>query len=207
MALIVWFIFRYVNELEFVWGFTAIGIAAFAISGWRRSRDFLVFATVLGVCALACLAYALVNGAAVYGPNFLAVFAWMVQQQVARRMPERYAVPAVGHNLAMAGAGAALWLLCSQWVSQRGFTGGFYLTASWSVYAFGIIAAGVLLRERMYRWVGLGIIGAAVGRVVIIDVWKLETLYRIVSFFALGLVLLALGFIYNKYQDRLRQWL
>ena len=33
---------------------------------------------------------------------------------------------------------------------------------------------------------------------VIFDVWKLETFYRILSFMAPGIVLLVLGFIYNK---------
>ena len=42
---------------------------------------------------------------------------------------------------------------------------------------------------------------------VIFDVWKLETLYRILSFMALGIVLLVLGFIYNKYQEKIREWL
>ena len=42
---------------------------------------------------------------------------------------------------------------------------------------------------------------------LIFDAWKLETIYRIASLFALGVVLLVLGFFYNKYQERIRQWL
>ena len=42
---------------------------------------------------------------------------------------------------------------------------------------------------------------------MIFDVWKLETLYRVLSFMALGFVLVALGFIYNKYQEKIRAWL
>jgi len=45
------------------------------------------------------------------------------------------------------------------------------------------------------------------GCAVIFDVWKLETLYRILSFMALGIVLLMLGFIDNKYQEKIKQWL
>ena len=56
-------------------------------------------------------------------------------------------------------------------------------------------------------WSGLAILTCALGRVVIVDVWRLETVYRILSFAALGVVLLVLGFIYNKYQEKLRQWL
>jgi len=84
---------------------------------------------------------------------------------------------------------------------------GFYLTASWSLLALALFTAGIALRERMYRWMGLGILACALGRVMIVDVWKLETIYRILSFMALGIVLLVLGFIYNKYQEKLREWL
>ena len=51
------------------------------------------------------------------------------------------------------------------------------------------------------------LLAVALGRVVVIDVWTFETIYRVLSFMALGVVLLVLGFIYNKYQEKLRQWL
>jgi uncharacterized membrane protein len=47
----------------------------------------------------------------------------------------------------------------------------------------------------------------SLGRVVVLDVWKLETIYRIVSFLALSIVLLALGYIYSRFQDKLAKWL
>jgi uncharacterized membrane protein len=53
----------------------------------------------------------------------------------------------------------------------------------------------------------LGILACALGRVVVFDVWKLETIYRILSFMALGIVLLVLGFIYSKYQEKIKEWL
>ena len=83
----------------------------------------------------------------------------------------------------------------------------FLLTVSWAALAAALFAVGFALRERMHRWLGLGILACAVGRVFLSDVWKLEQIYRILSFIALGVVLLALGFIYNKYQDKIRQWL
>jgi uncharacterized membrane protein len=85
--------------------------------------------------------------------------------------------------------------------------GGSYMTAGWSLLALVLFTAGIVLRERMYRWLGLAILACALGRVFIFDVWKLETLYRILSFMALGVVLLVLGFIYNKYQEKIKEWL
>ena len=39
------------------------------------------------------------------------------------------------------------------------------------------------------------------------DAWKPETIYRILSFMAPGTVLLVLGFLYNKYQEKIKEWL
>jgi len=46
-----------------------------------------------------------------------------------------------------------------------------------------------------------------VGRVVLVDVWKQEPAYRVMTFMALGVALLVVGFRYNKYQEKIRQWL
>ena len=109
-------------------------------------------------------------------------------------------------SVAILITGIALWTFVSRWVV---LTSGarFLLTVSWAALAAFLFALGFLLRERMHRWLGLGILTCAVGRVFLSDVWKLDTIYRIFSFMALGVVLLALGFIYNKYQEKIRQWL
>jgi uncharacterized membrane protein len=141
----------------------------------------------------------------VYFPNLLAIIALLGQSQIARSFPDRYPLDAAIHNAVILIGGLSLWLFVSRWVQDM--AGGFYLTASWSVLALGLFTAGLLLRERMYRWVGLGILACALGRVVVFDVWKLETIYRILSFMALGIVLLVLGFIYSKYQEKIKEWL
>jgi hypothetical protein len=182
-----------------------LGAVAFALFGELKHRDWLAFSTALHFCALLALLHQLMSDTAVYWPNFVSVLVWMIEQQLARRQPERFTLSARAQNITMIVAGLALWVLGSRWVMQ-GFSG-FYLTASWSIYAFAIFALGMTLRERMYRWLGLAVLGTALARVVIFDVWKLDTLYRVLSFFVLGLVLLVLGFVYNKYQERIRQWL
>jgi uncharacterized membrane protein len=78
---------------------------------------------------------------------------------------------------------------------------------TWAGLAVLVLLAGILLRERFYRWFGLGVLAAAVGRVIIVDVWQQETVYRILTFLALGVALLVVGFLYNKYEEKIRQWL
>jgi len=44
----------------------------------------------------------------------------------------------------------------------------------------------------------------ALGRLLAIEVWSLEPIARIITFILIGVVLLSLGFIYTRYQDKLR---
>jgi len=144
--------------------------------------------------------------AAVYLPSLVAILVLLGQQQLARRVREHYEFNEGLHTTMILAGGASLWRFVSKWVVLVQAEG-FYLTVVWATLALMLFVAGLLLSERIYRWLGLGVLGCALGRVVILDVWKLETLYRIFSFMALGIVLLVLGFIYNKYQEKIKQWL
>jgi hypothetical protein len=201
----LWWICEYIPARERIWVLGLLGAGVFALAGWRRSLEGLCFSAVFTGAGLALFWLPLFEAPKVYVPNLLAIVVVLAQRQAARRLPERYPLPSAVHNAAMLIGGLTLWLLVSRWVRQ--YAGGFYLTASWSGLALALFTAGIGLRERMYRWLGLGLLGCALGRVIIFDVWKLEQLYRIASLMALGVVLLVLGFVYNKYQDKLRQWL
>jgi uncharacterized membrane protein len=81
------------------------------------------------------------------------------------------------------------------------------LTLIWAVIAGGLFALGLACRERIARWWGLGILAIALGRVVLVDVWQLDTLSRILTFLGLGAILLALGFVYNRWLETIKKWL
>ncbi len=85
--------------------------------------------------------------------------------------------------------------------------GQFLITICWSLPALVVLGGGFALRDRAYRLLGLAVLAAAVGRIFCIDVWQLETIHRILSFLVLGIVLLALSFLYNRFGDTLRHWL
>ena len=80
------------------------------------------------------------------------------------------------------------------------------LTVAWSLLALGFFAAGLVLRDRQYRLGGLALLGLSVGRVFFVDVWAFEAVFRILSFIVLGLVLLVVGYAYNRFEEKLRQW-
>jgi uncharacterized membrane protein len=81
------------------------------------------------------------------------------------------------------------------------------VTMVWAGFAVLIFAAGMLLRERFHRWLGLGILAAAVGRLTFVDIWKQDTIYRVLTFMALGVAFIVVGFVYNKFQEKIREWL
>jgi uncharacterized membrane protein len=107
--------------------------------------------------------------------------------------------------------GVSLWFLVTRWVweiAERDPKLAGLMTASWCVLALVLFTCGILTRERVYRWLGLAVLTCSLARVVSSDVWRIEQpIYRVLSFMALGVVLLVLGFVYNKYQEKIRQWL
>ena len=203
----LWWIYAYVPRSNQFWLLCALGLALVAVAGGLKNREALLFSGgYLGVAFAAWFTRFFGADDVVSWPNGLAMLAVLGAQQCMRRLPRRYEVPRQMDSIVVLITGLALWTFVSRWVV---ITSGahFLLTVSWAVLAAGLFTAGFVWRERMHRWLGLFVLACAVGRVFVSDVWKLETIYRILSFMALGIVLLALGFIYTKYQDKIRQWL
>jgi hypothetical protein len=198
-------LWQYVPDRQHVGAFMAVAIGVFALAIWKRNREALIASSIYATVALLAL-WAQDNLAMdIYWANLLSLFALLAMQQIIRRLPERIALAEEIHGAIVFITGVSLWRFVSCWAET--FTGGFFLTMTWAGFAVLVFAAGMILRERFHRWLGLGVLAAAVGRVVLVDVWKQETIYRVLTFMALGVALLVVGFIYNKFQDAIRKWL
>ncbi|MCE9609872.1 MAG: DUF2339 domain-containing protein [Chthoniobacter sp.] len=125
--------------------------------------------------------------------------------RLGRRLAGRDITPPTVRDALVIAALASLWL----WVTRTALASGWApaLTAAWALLALAVLGSGLAFRERLYRTGGLVILALAVGRIFVIDVWQLETLYRIISFLILGTVLLILGYLYNRFADAIRRWL
>jgi hypothetical protein len=202
----LWWIYKYIRPVDQCWVLALVGAALFATGGWFRSREVLTFSGVFTVAAVGrfCLPDSGVSSVTV--PNLVSLLALAAQQRVAKRWDGRFKLPSEVHATIVTVFSLSLWLFVTRWVDTL-HTGGIYLTAAWSVLALMLFMTGMTVRERVYRWLGLGVLAFALGRVVFNDVWQLETIYRILSFMALGIVLLVLGFIYNRHQERIKEWL
>ena len=72
------------------------------------------------------------------------------------------------------------------------------LSGFWSVTGLVAVVYGLLREDRRLRLGGLALLGLAIAKVFVYDLAELEELYRVLSFIALGLLLLAGAFAYAR---------
>ena len=74
-----------------------------------------------------------------------------------------------------------------------------WVSIIWGIIAFIFIIYGFAVKERISRWMGLGMFGLVILRLFIHDFPRLETIYRIISFIGLGAIFIAASFIYSYF--------
>jgi len=188
---------EYIPPRERFWFLSLVGAVLFLWGGRRQNNELLSASGIYLAAAHALFWLVLGREQAVYWPNLPGILALGVLQQVAKNARLNFQLELAWHRLAMIITGGGLWLLVSRWVLLK--SGGFWLTLSWAAVALLVFIAGFGLRERTYRLAGLVVLAVALVRVVF-DIWDLEGLYRILSLFGLGVVLLVLGLFYNRHQ-------
>jgi len=77
---------------------------------------------------------------------------------------------------------------------ERDFT----YSALWMAYGAMLMVVGFLRRSAFVRWQALLLIAATIVKVFTYDVSQLDRGYRIVSFIVLGVLLLAISFVYQR---------
>ena len=75
------------------------------------------------------------------------------------------------------------------------------LSGAWLAFSISLMAYGILGRERILRMLAIVLFGVAILKIFIYDLSFLETLYRIFSFIGLGLILLAVSYLYQRFRD------
>ncbi|OJH42065.1 DUF2339 domain-containing protein [Cystobacter ferrugineus] len=71
-------------------------------------------------------------------------------------------------------------------------------TLGWGVAASGLFLLGFTVRERWYRFVGLGVLAFTLGRLMLVDLSGLPPDQRILTFLMLGVMLLAVSYVYTR---------
>lgn len=75
------------------------------------------------------------------------------------------------------------------------------LSGIWILYSIIMLSFGIWKRMKLLRLLSIGLFGITILKVFIYDLSFLDTFYRIISFIALGIILLAVSYLYQKYKD------
>jgi uncharacterized membrane protein len=81
------------------------------------------------------------------------------------------------------------------------------VTLSWGVEGVAVFILALWLGERSFRLTGLGLLLLCVGKILLVDVWRLDPRDRYLTFIVLGAALLLVSFLYTRNREALRQYL
>jgi uncharacterized membrane protein len=131
----------------------------------------------------------------------IALFA-LLARQLRRRPDDQAAAQALG--------GASLTLLFMFLSLELNTMLGHYvpglrsggISILWGLFALALLLAGILRGRRILRYAGLILFAVVAGKVFLVDLARLEQVYRIVAFLVLGVLVMAGSFLYMKFQTR-----
>lgn len=72
------------------------------------------------------------------------------------------------------------------------------LSVLWAGYAAALAAAGFVRRIAAVRWAALALFALTTIKAMLVDIAQLQTIYRIVVFFVLGILLLLVAWGYHR---------
>jgi len=94
------------------------------------------------------------------------------------------------------------WFLC--WRGNYQLLGSYEMYAQFTYSAFfmlygaALLTVGFLVRSAFLRWQALVLLAATIAKVFLIDISQLSQGFRILSFIGLGVLLLAVSFVYQR---------
>ena len=130
-------------------------------------------------------------------------------------LPTRYLVPA----LAVGANFLTLWALSAECIAAVDsgivdvsgdaafYTKSLGLSLIWAAYASVGLAVGIVWRLRMVRLGSLGLLAVPILKLFLFDSLALEQGFRVAAFLILGVLLLVLGFLYQRYGELIRGFL
>lgn len=80
-----------------------------------------------------------------------------------------------------------------------------WLSVAWTILGVAILSIGFKIKDKVYRVSGLSILGVVILRLLFVELASLETIYRIISFIAAGVVLLFASLAYARFNSPLEQ--
>ncbi|HME34476.1 MAG TPA: DUF2339 domain-containing protein [Candidatus Sulfotelmatobacter sp.] len=81
------------------------------------------------------------------------------------------------------------------------------ITVSWSALGVIVFLFALWVGERSFRLAGLALLLLGVGKIIVVDVWRLSPRDRYLTFITMGSALLLVSFLYSRYREAIRRYL
>jgi len=101
---------------------------------------------------------------------------------------------------------AVLWIASSELINWMDITGSSQsyklgLSILWGLYSLFMIALGIWKSKKHMRIGAIGLFGVTLIKLFFYDISHLNTIAKTIVFVSLGVLLLIISFLYNKYKD------
>ncbi|ADV49723.1 Protein of unknown function DUF2339, transmembrane [Cellulophaga algicola DSM 14237] len=101
-----------------------------------------------------------------------------------------------------------LWILSSEllhWMDLAGASGLYKMNLSilWGAYSLFMVIIGIWKRKKHIRISGISLFGLTLVKLFFYDIADLDTISKTIVFVSLGLLLLLISFLYNKYTKQI----
>ena len=77
------------------------------------------------------------------------------------------------------------------------------LSAVWALYSILLVVIGILKKYKPIRIFAIVLFGVTILKVFLFDLSNLDTIYRIMSFLILGVILIGVSFLYQKFKGQM----
>ena len=137
-------------------------------------------------------------------PRFLDVVPLLLLlgvQLAMRRRDKEGEVAEIAHTAVIIIINISLW----QWTSRM--VPGDADVISWGVLAFVLIGLGLFAMERAHRLFGLFVLLVSIANLTLLAWQTLKGAERILTFMGMGVILIVLGGLYHKYQEKMKEYL
>ncbi len=189
-AALVWIGFRTLGGLLRPTGYLLLGITAFRLLDQPPPADAFLFNERFGsyLLLVVCLGFSLWSARDSSTP------------EKSSRQAESAFLSIAANFFALVALSLEFWDYFGRASSALDHALAQHLALSilWTCYAGLLLLLGIQRHSPLLRWQGLVLLGIVVAKVFLFDLSFLARVYRILSFFILGSVLLAVSFFYQR---------
>ncbi len=80
------------------------------------------------------------------------------------------------------------------------------VSSLWGLYSIGLVTVGILRRVQPIRLLAILLFGATILKVFLVDLREMEKIYRIIASIGLGVLLLVVSMMYQKYRAQINDF-